>query len=252
IVVRSPYVALGYVEAGAEAERAFQPVRGLERFGAAGGRFYHTGDLGRLRWDGLLEFRGRMDAQIKFNGSRLELAEVEAALAAHDSVAECAVLAAAGPDRLVRRLVAYVVPRGDFSPDALRAGLRRRFGKGVPPVTIRTVTGLPRGAGGKVDRRSLAGSGVMPARSIVTRTEREIAALWRELLDVDAVSPDDTFFAAGGHSMLAARLLDRIRERYGIEVSLWKFLVNPTLTGLAGLVEAHAVSTQSVTPTHGG
>ncbi|MGW4793738.1 non-ribosomal peptide synthetase [Nonomuraea sp. NPDC004297] len=159
IVVRSPYVALGYIDAGAEAGQVFRPVRGLELFGVPGGRFYHTGDLGRLRWDGLLEFRGRVDGQIKFNGSRLDLAEVEAELSAHESVAECAVVAAAGPDHLVRRLLAYVVPhpmRG-FSADELRAGLRRRFGKGVPPVSIRTVPTAARAWAGGPTASSAAG-----------------------------------------------------------------------------------------------
>lgn len=248
LVVRSPYVALGYVEEEADAERAFRPVRGLERFGAGGGRFHHTGDLGRLRWDGLLEFRGRRDTQIKFNGNRVDLAEVEAELSADDAVAECAVVPAAGPDRLVRRLIAYLVPhpRRDISADRLRAGLRRRFGKGVPPVTIRTVTALPRNGGGKLDRRGLTGAGVTPTRAISTRTEREIAELWRELLGGDPAGPDDTFFAAGGHSMLAGRLLDRISKKFGVEVSLWQFLTNPTLAGLAGLVDARAVSSQAV------
>ncbi|MGW4799783.1 phosphopantetheine-binding protein, partial [Nonomuraea sp. NPDC004297] len=123
----------------------------------------------------------------------------------------------------------------------LRAGLRRRFGKGVPPVSIRTVTALPRNVGGKIDRRALAGSGVTPARTAGSRIEQEVADIWRELLGADVAGPDDTFFAAGGHSMLATRLLDRVRKRLGVEVSLWQFLSNPTPAGLAGLVEARVL-----------
>ncbi|MFI9203895.1 amino acid adenylation domain-containing protein [Streptomyces sp. NPDC053048] len=123
---------------------------------------YRTGDLGLRRADGLLEFRGRKDFQIKLYGHRLELTDIEAALAGHDSVEECAVRVLTGRDGLVDRLVVYVVPRraADGEPvataQAWRAHLRGRFGTLVLPATFETLDGrLPRNAAGKVDRSRL-------------------------------------------------------------------------------------------------
>jgi (S)-beta-tyrosine adenylation enzyme len=255
--VRSPYVALGYVDASEDAA-AFEPVRHLEAGVTGSGRYYRTGDLGRRRGDGLLEFRGRRDAQIKFHGSRMELAELEAALALHESVAECALVAITGQDGWVSRLVAHVVPaRTGTGPAAvsgseLRAVLRRRFGKATLPVSVRTVAALPRNVGGKVDRARLAASAPAPApapadREPQTRVEAELAAIWSELLGVAPTGADDTFFATGGHSLLVPRLLERVRERFGAEVPLWELFANSTLTGLAAQVEAQNLSTAVAT-----
>lgn len=162
IVIRSPYVARGYVgdEIGGG---AFRPVDGLSESGPEHIRCYRTGDLARRRWDGLLEFRGRRDLQVKLYGTRVELADVEAALAEHESVAECAVIPLTDSDGLVIQLVAYVVPRRTPSGDAVagadawRAHLRRRFGTSMLLVSFETLSSsLPRNVGGKVDRRQLA------------------------------------------------------------------------------------------------
>ncbi|MFI5621383.1 amino acid adenylation domain-containing protein [Streptomyces sp. NPDC051567] len=161
IVVHSPYITPGYTGGKGQHDDAFRPVD--EPFGAgpADGRYYRSGDLGRLRRDGVLEFAGRGDSRIKFYGVRMELTDIEAALAADESVTDCAVVAHTGPDALVSRLIAYVVPAP--SREGLPAGtsalwravLRRRFGKSMLPVAFRTLTALPRNVGGKVDRRSL-------------------------------------------------------------------------------------------------
>ncbi|MFI1890353.1 AMP-binding protein [Streptomyces jumonjinensis] len=168
IVVRSPYITPGYAGGGAPHDDAFRPVTVL----AAGNpapddRFYRSGDLGRRRPDGVLEFAGRGDARIKFYGVRMELTDIEAALTAHPSVADCAVTAHTGDDGLVSRLVAHVVPgptpegEPDGAPAVWRAVLRRRFGTSIP-VAFRTLTALPRNAGGKIDRRSLAAPQQVP------------------------------------------------------------------------------------------
>ncbi|MBB0242672.1 AMP-binding protein [Streptomyces alkaliphilus] len=166
IVVCGPHVTPGYVDGEAPGD-AFRPLAGGTGAGEGtpgitSGPCYRSGDLGRRRWDGLLEFKGREDSRIKLLGSRLELTDVETVLAADASVVECAVAARTGPDGLVGRLVAYVVPRGvpdgepAASPSVLRAGLRRWFGKALPPVSFVMLSDLPRNAGGKVDRRGLA------------------------------------------------------------------------------------------------
>jgi amino acid adenylation domain-containing protein len=153
LVIRSRYVTTGYVGAAAAETAAFRPPAGT------GGPVphYRTGDLGRWRPDGVLEFHGRRDLQIKMYGTRLELADVEAALDADGTVASCAVAPVTGPDGLPVRLDAYVVPGPGGTADRWRAALRRRFGDLVLPVTFTTVDSLPRNTGGKVDRRALAG-----------------------------------------------------------------------------------------------
>ncbi|MGV9599908.1 amino acid adenylation domain-containing protein [Streptosporangium sandarakinum] len=155
LVVRSPYVTPGYVGAAAGDLSAFRPPPGAH----GPDRFYRTGDRGRYAEDGLLEFHGRRDHQVKVNGVRLELGDVESALAAHGSVAECAVVAVSGRHRQVAGLAAYVVLRdpaaGDAVPATWRAALRRWFGRATPPVTFTVVDRLPRTAGGKVDRDTL-------------------------------------------------------------------------------------------------
>jgi amino acid adenylation domain-containing protein len=160
IVVRSPYVTPGYLgdQPGDPAFRAV-PGRGP-------GPWYRTGDLGLRREDGLLEFRGRRDQQVKIQGHRLELAEVESMLLEHGSIAECAVLAVTGADGIVSKLAAYVVPRDEPCPAQWRAQLRQRFGDVMLPMIFRTVPrALPRNETGKVDRRLLAelGQATRPA-----------------------------------------------------------------------------------------
>lgn len=147
IVIDSPYTTPGYL--GGHAPLPAGP--------------YRTGDLGRFRPDGLLEFAGRRDFQVKVNGIRLELTEVEAALAAERTIAECAVVPVRGADGLVLRLVVFVVPKqpGEAASAAQqrpwRAALRRHFGRTMLPVTFKNVPDLPRTAGGKPDRGRLAG-----------------------------------------------------------------------------------------------
>ncbi|WP_214410543.1 amino acid adenylation domain-containing protein [Sphaerisporangium fuscum] len=166
IVVRGPHVTPGYVGAAGAETAPFVPLDGP---GGPDGPTYRTGDLGLVRPDGVLEFGGREDFQVKFNGVRMELTEIEAALAAHESVAECAVTAVRGADGLVARLVAYVVPRPapESRPDVWRAVLRRRFGAAMPPVSFTALDRLPRNVGGKVDRRALPQA--VP-KAVVTQT----------------------------------------------------------------------------------
>ncbi|MEV6694552.1 amino acid adenylation domain-containing protein [Micromonospora sp. NPDC051196] len=154
LVVGSPYVTPGYL-GGDRGHAAFRPVAGR-----GPGPWYRTGDLALRRADGLLEFRGRRDQQVKIQGHRLELAEVEEVLVGHPSVAECAVLPVTGADGIVTVLVAYVVPVGEPGPSQWRAHVRQRFGDVLVPISFRVVPGaLPRTETGKVDHRRLAGSG---------------------------------------------------------------------------------------------
>jgi amino acid adenylation domain-containing protein len=210
------------------------------------GRRYRTGDLGRWRADGLLEFRGRADDQVKLRGTRLELSEVEAVLAGHPAVRGCAVVADRDADGLAGTLTAYVVPdpaAGLARPEQWRAHLRRRFPETLLPARFVTVPEIPRNAGGKLDRARLpepdpADAARDAGRSPATETERRIAAVWGEVLGTDRIGAEQSFFALGGHSLVATRVLHRIRELTGAEVSLRAFFAEPTVAGLARLVDA--------------
>lgn len=151
IVIGSRYLTPGYLGGGDDA--AFRPPTADGH--AMPGRWYRTGDRGRLRTDGRFEFAGRADAQVKLLGTRLELADVEAALMAHPCVVDCAVLAQRDDEGFVARLTAYVVGRGQATAAELRAHLKRRFGTKLFPVSVSWLPELPRNLGGKVDRRAL-------------------------------------------------------------------------------------------------
>ncbi|MFB8765242.1 AMP-binding protein [Nocardiopsis alba] len=159
IVVLGPHVTSGYIGGGKEGAARFRPPARSSL--PKGWRCYRTGDLGRRRPDGVVEFHGRVDFQVKIAGTRGEITEIETILGSHDSVAECAVVPRADRDGLVQGLTAYVVPVAP-APDpglsaALRSHLRRVLGSSAPPVLFRPVSGpLPRNPGGKVDRRGLA------------------------------------------------------------------------------------------------
>ncbi|MFD0633859.1 non-ribosomal peptide synthetase [Catenulispora yoronensis] len=248
LVIRSPYVADGYLGAP-EPGPAFAPLPGFPAVTVDGRPVgcYRTGDLARRLPGGVLEYRGRKDYQIKLYGSRLELADVEAALADHPSVAECAVVAVTDADGFASRLVVHVVPRADpggrplGSPDEWRTQLRHRFGRSMLPALFRTLPGrLPRTPAGKVDRARLPdpGAAAGPAgRPLQTPVEKEMAGLWAELTDGVPASAGDTFFAAGGHSLLVLPLLRLIRGRFGVAVSAADFYAHQTLAGLSALVD---------------
>ncbi|MFI9627252.1 amino acid adenylation domain-containing protein [Streptomyces sp. NPDC052042] len=206
---------------------------------------YDTGDLARRRADGALELLGRSDAQVKIRGFRVELGEVETHVARLDGVAEAVVTV---QERATddRRLVAYVSAENGTVPDpgALRAAVARTLPYYMVPAHIVTLPTLPRLANGKVDRRALpeppehqgaAGAGYEPPRN---ETEDALARLWSEAFRTDVVGVHDNFFDLGGHSLLAFQLIDEIRRRYGIELSLSDLSARPTVAELAALVAA--------------
>ncbi|MDG4758546.1 AMP-binding protein [Micromonospora sp. WMMD710] len=244
IVVRSRHVCDGYVGGGGTGS-AFQAPAGHPDDGT-GLRWYHTGDLARRRWDGLLEFRGRRDQQVKLLGTRVELTDVEAALVAHDGVAECVVVPVTDRDGLVVRLAAYVVPRRGPDGGPLsgagewRTHLRRRFGTAMVLVSFESMPGrLPRTAAGKVDRRRLPALRSASARRAPTGpVEQALAEVWSALLGGGPVDAESTFFAAGGHSLLVPPLVARIRRRFGVTVTLRDCFTHHTLAGMAALIEA--------------
>lgn len=201
-----------------------------------GDRLYRTGDLGRWRHDGGLEHLGRLDRQVKLRGLRIELGEIESALLDHPGVAQCIVDTRS--DRAGReddvRLIAYLVPRdGDVDASAealdiatLREHLRKRLPDYMLPQHVVWLTALPLLPNGKIDRNALPAPKVVVKSSVAAQrsepasaAEHAIAAIWRELLDVETIDLRDNFFDLGGHSLLAMRAVIAIREKLGWEIS---------------------------------
>jgi amino acid adenylation domain-containing protein len=230
-------LARGYLGRPALTAERFVP----DPFGAAGARLYRTGDLARWLPEGVLEFQGRIDQQVKVRGFRIEPGEIQAALLAEPGVRDAVVVArqdASGD----RALTAYVVPRDGESIDP--AGLRVRLGERLPaymvPSFIVPMDALPLAPGGKVDRRALP----EPASASIaadhdafvppaTPEEQAIAAVWSEVLGIERVGATDGFFSLGGHSLRAVRIITRIEEALGVRLPVSALFDTPTVRGLA-------------------
>jgi acyl carrier protein len=211
-----------------------------------GGRLYRTGDLGRYRPDGVLEFLGRVDQQIKLRGFRIELGEIEEALRGHAAVSAAAVVErrrGAGD----QQLVAYVVYADEGEPTATQ--LRRYLKQKLPPYMIPSafvgLDALPLTPNGKLDRRALARivrGGSSSQREIQaprTPGEEIVARVWREALGVEAVGVQDNFFDIGGHSLLSMRVIARLESQLGVRIHP-REMVFQTLEQLAAMCAERA------------
>jgi acyl-CoA synthetase (AMP-forming)/AMP-acid ligase II/acyl carrier protein len=213
-------------------------------FDPAGGRLYRTGDLARRQPDGGLTFLGRLDNQVKIRGHRIELEEIVAALATHPGVENSAVTAQPGPDGDLR-LVAFVVASAgaSLSPGALRTTLRSRLPEHMLPATFVMLDALPLTPSGKVDRAQLPGAETIePVRdqdftAPRTAVEVRLAAVLEDVLGVQPIGAADNFFLLGGHSLLGIQLIARLREIFGVELSLRTVFDHPTLEDLAAEIE---------------
>jgi len=217
IYVGAPHLARGYLNNTRLTAERFM----LSPF-VAGERLCRTGDLGRYLSNGEIEFLGRADLQVKVRGFRIELQEIELALQAHEDVREAVVVAReAGSDK---QLIAYVVPsQGPVSREPeLRRYLKERLPYYMCPSKIVFVDQLPVTSAGKVDRGALSSLNEVadplthefPSDPVETR----LAAVWRELLNMESLAMDRDFYELGGDSLLAVRLVFRIAEEFDIEI----------------------------------
>ncbi len=213
------------------------------------GRLYRTGDLVRVLASGDLDYVGRVDDQVKIRGFRIECGEVEAALAAHPSVAQ-AVVVAREDHPGDRRLVAYVVADADASPATagdLRRYLLGRLPGHMVPASFVALDGFPLSPNGKVDRARLPDPAPRSGEAVVgepsrarTPTEAKVAAVWSRVLCVDDVGVDEDFFEIGGHSLLAAQVISHLREELGTQTPLRAIFESPTVAGLAAAIASES------------
>jgi amino acid adenylation domain-containing protein len=208
-------------------------------------RMYKSGDLGRYRADGCIEYLGRNDFQVKIRGFRIEPGEIEAQLQGCAGVRAAVVLAREdNPGDL--RLVAYIVADERASPSV--EALRQQLGTSLPdymlPSAFVRLTQLPLTPNGKVDRRALpepqdrqsrVGRGYEAPRGEV---EVAIAQLWRGLLKMEQIGRHDDFFAIGGHSLMGVQLLTRLHKTFGVKVGIRQLFAQPTVAALARIVAA--------------
>jgi amino acid adenylation domain-containing protein len=241
--------------AGAGVARGYlnRPELTAERFIAdpfgsdAQARLYKTGDLGRWRADGKIEYLGRNDSQVKIRGFRVELGEIEAQLLQHALVKEAVVLARADEPGQ-KRLVAYVVSRDSTADNAisletLRAYLKPVLPDYMIPSAFVWLDRLPLTCSGKLNRRALP---ALDRRAYGDRDyeaprgeiEEILAGIWQRLLKVERVSRQDNFFELGGHSLLVMRLISRLRECLGVDLAVRDLFESATLEALAERVGA--------------
>jgi amino acid adenylation domain-containing protein len=228
-----------------------------------GDRLYDTGDVARWLADGTLEFLGRNDQQVKIRGFRVELGEIEHHLAKVSGVADCVVVAR-DVRGTGRQIVAYVVAASgaaDEVADDVKERCRRELRTSVPeymlPATYVLLERLPLSASGKIDRRALPAPSEADVRKAVfaapaTETERQIAAMWQELLRLPRVGVDDNFFELGGHSLLAARFISAVRAEFAVEIPMRMVFERPTIRDFATWLDIYnTVAVESAAATEG-
>ncbi|MFI5958875.1 AMP-binding protein [Cryptosporangium sp. NPDC051539] len=246
VLIRSHNLADGYVPGAARAD-AFGP----NPFRAdPADRVYRTGDLGRYNPDGSVTLAGRLDHQVKIRGHRVELGEVEAVLRAHPEVVDAVV--AAGTDASGELALAAYVQWGEDGGQTSYAQLHDLLADRLPghavPATLTALPRLPLTPAGKVDRAALPDPALSdPARagrpepdSSRSETERLVARVWREVLGVPRIGPDDSFFALGGHSLSLVAVHARLAPAVDGELTLVDLFSYPTLRSLARYLDGVA------------
>ncbi|WP_339467297.1 non-ribosomal peptide synthase/polyketide synthase [Pseudomonas sp. EL_65y_Pfl1_R83] len=208
----------------------------------SGTRLYRTGDLARYRDDGVIEYAGRIDHQVKLRGLRIELGEIEARLLEHACVREAAVLAVDGT-----HLVGYLVlqaPSEDWKAQ-VAMHLAAQLPDYMVPAQWVVLTQMPLSPNGKLDRKALPkpeAQGADAYQAPQSAIEQQVAAIWRDVLGVERVGLNDNFFELGGHSLLVLMLKERIRKVSGVGLSVSQLMLNPTVRGQVNCLQGDARS----------
>jgi acyl carrier protein len=215
-------LARGYHQRGALTAERFIP----DPFAGFGGRLYRTGDLARYAEDGVIEYIGRIDHQVKIRGLRIELGEIEARLQALPEVREAVVLAReelSGPN-----LVAYLVSHDhSLDPTSLAEQLKAQLARQVPDFMVPThlvfLDRLPLTPNGKLDRKALPAPDTRAHQSVYLAPQSEleckVAAIWQDVLKIDQVGLADDFFELGGHSLLVVNVVSRLQLELGLKLT---------------------------------
>src|SRR5581483_1724889 len=209
--------------------------------GRSGSRLYRTGDVGRRRVGGEIEYLGRIDHQVKVRGLRIELGEIEAALREHPLIRE-AVVEASREGVHSTRLIGYVVPEAGrrVSGKELREYLKEKLPEYMAPSLFVELEALPLSPNGKLDRRALPKPEIRQKEtSELPRTvvEEVLAGIWAEVLGREQVGVEENFFELGGHSLLATQMVSRVRQAFRAEVSLRWVFESPTVASLSKRIE---------------
>jgi amino acid adenylation domain-containing protein len=217
-------------------------------------RMYKSGDLARYREDGVIEYLGRADNQVKVRGYRIELGEIESVLASCPAVQSCVVLAREDMPG-DKQLIGYLVPRSGASPtiEELQVFLRDRLPDYMVPAKFVYLDSFPLTHNGKVDRKALPAPSheekqpdldeARPRNAV----EEKLAGIWMELFKVKSIGIHDDFFDLGGHSLLGIKLMSRIREGFGVDLPVLTLFENPTIAGLADGLSASGITVASST-----
>jgi amino acid adenylation domain-containing protein len=251
IYISGTGLARGYLRSPELTGEKFIPNRFSQK---PGERCYQTGDLGRYRSDGNIEFLGRADDQVKVRGYRIELGEIEAVLNEHRSVKQSLVIASED-ERGVKRLIGYVVGEEGATSAELKRHVRERLPEYMAPEAIVVLEGMPLTANGKIDRKRLppvGDAGRQVEQEYVapqTPLEEMVVGIFGEVLRLDRVGISDNFFELGGHSLLAIQVISRVRHTFGVEIGMRSIFDAPTAEGLSrNIVEAMGAGEKAPVP----
>ncbi|AUG78198.1 Non-ribosomal peptide synthetase [Kitasatospora sp. MMS16-BH015] len=248
IHVAGPGVARGYSSPRLTAER-FVP----DPFGEPGSRMYKSGDLARRKSDGSLDFLGRIDDQVKIRGFRVELGEIESAITAHPLVSQ-SVVVLREDEPGEKQLVGYLVPLGEELPEA--AELRELLGQTLPeymvPAVFMALEAIPLTTNGKLDKRALPAPGADAIRvrqeyvAPATPLQQRITGIWQQVLGVERIGVEDSFFDLGGDSIRAVSLIGALRAD-GLDATVRDVFTQKTVAGLAAALDGRREISESRT-----
>jgi amino acid adenylation domain-containing protein len=237
-------LAKGYIGGKEESEGKF-----LDHPFIPGKQLYRTGDRCRFLADGTLEYLGRMDKQVKVNGFRIDLVEINSIVAEHSGVSQSYVDAISRNEE--KRLVAFIVPAGNPDMEKLKAHLQKRLPSYMMPSEFVWIDAMPETINGKVDTRKLLqiyNSNEGKVRTEMKGTVARLARLWEEVLQVSIIQAGDNFFRIGGTSLSAMSLAAAIHSEFGKKVELNEIFYHPQLEALASIIDKHDKTEEDVIP----